>query len=431
MESVRLGRARRIEGEIVPPGDKSITHRAIMISSVARGVSCIYSYLKGEDNTRTLKAFEMMGVDVEQRNADLIIKGRELFGLKEPSDVIDAGNSGTTMRLISGILSGQDFLSVITGDESLRRRPMGRILEPLRLMGAEVLSREGGFAPLVIKGGRLKAISYKMNVASAQVKSCILFAGIYADGITEIEEPIQSRDHTERMLSYFGVNLSRNNLKISIKGHQQPEAREIFIPGDLSSASFFIVAALLLNNSELLVKNVGVNYTRSGIIDVLKQMGGNIEIMNLRKICEEDVADLYVKASRLKGIKISGPLIPRLIDEIPVLCIAAAMAEGETEIRDASELRVKESDRIKSMCSELMKMGVKVEELEDGMIIEGKGRIDSAVFESHGDHRVAMALIIASLIAEGESEVRGIECIRTSFPSFFELLRNTVIFGNS
>lgn len=428
MESIKLAKAKRIEGEIVPPGDKSITHRAIMISSIAKGVSCLHGYSKGEDNIRTLKAFEMMGVEAKQSNGDLLIKGVGIFGLKEPYNVIDAGNSGTTMRLISGILSGQNFLSVITGDESLRSRPMSRIIEPLRLMGAEIFSRYGGFAPIVIKGGRLKPISHRMNIASAQVKSCILFAGIYADGITEVEEPFLSRDHTERMLSYFGVNVLKDGKKVRISGHQQPEAREIFIPGDISSAAFFIIAGLLLDGSELLIRNVGINYTRSGIIDVLREMGANIQVMNARKVCEEDVADIYVKASRLKGIKISGPIIPRIIDEIPILCIAAALAEGETEIRDAAELRVKESDRIATMSSELRKMGVMIEELEDGLFIQGSDHLKGATVYSHNDHRIAMALIIASLIADGGSEVGGIDCIKTSFPTFFDILRSTVTF---
>ena len=433
IKSITIKKSKSLKGEITVPGDKSISHRAIMLGSIAEGDSHISGFLEGEDNICTLNAFRLMGIEIERvKRGKLIIHGKGLNGLKEPLDVIDAGNSGTTTRLLTGLLAGQNFLSVITGDEYLRKRPMKRVLEPLTKMGAVIHGRDkGNLAPLVIIGHRLKAMDYVSPIASAQIKSAILLAGLFAEGITSVTEPVKSRDHTERMLKTFGADIKVEGLKIKIKGGSRIMAQDMDIPGDISSAAFFIVAGLITRGSEVLIKNVGVNPTRTGIIDMLKRMGGDIELLNERELSGEPVADILIKSSSLKGIEIGSRDVPRAIDEFPILCIAASVAEGRTVVTGASELRVKESDRIATMGMELKKIGVKVEELPDGMIIQGvqgfkrpapAGSRQGARVQSHGDHRVAMSMIVAGLVAGGGTKVEDIKCIDTSFPGFLKKL---------
>lgn len=417
---------RGLKGEITVPGDKSISHRALMLSSIADGDTSIKGLLKGADNMATLNALRQMGVGInEYENGAVAVQGKGLHGLKESEDVIDAGNSGTTIRLMSGLLAGQNFFSVITGDQYLRKRPMKRVIEPLSRMGAGIFGREGGNkAPLAIIGSKLKGITYASPIASAQVKSAILLAGLYAGGVTVVTEPTLSRDHTERMLACFGAKVNRKATWVSISGGQKLTAREIEVPGDISSAAFFMVAALITKNSELLIKNVGINPTRTGIIDILKQMGGKLDILNQREVSGEPAGDILVKSSRLKCVEIKGDIIPRAIDELPIVAVAAAFAQGTTKIRDAKELRVKESDRIGTMAANLRELGITATEYEDGMDIEGgvpKAAPGSA-FNSHGDHRVAMSMIVAGLASDREIVVYDTACIDTSFPGFMKLI---------
>lgn len=423
-EQQRVLPVSRIAGEVTVPGDKSISHRSIMLGSLARGKTLVTGFLHGEDNHATLEAFRSMGVTIEERAGGLLeISGKGLHGLSEPTDVIDCGNSGTTMRLMTGLLSGQAFFSVLTGDQYLRRRPMKRVTEPLTQMGAKICGREGGEkAPLGIQGSSLAAISYNSPIASAQVKSALLLAGLYASGPTKVCEPHRSRDHSERMLSYFGAELEVFEGGVSIQPNPELTGREVVIPGDISSAAFFLVAALITPGSELLIRHVGINPTRSGVIDILQQMGGAIELVDPRDVSGEPVADLLVKHSQLKGIDIHGEMIPRAIDEFPVISVAAAFAEGETIIRDAHELRVKETDRIAAMVSELAKLGVPVEARDDGMVIQGGETLQGASVDSYGDHRIAMSMGVAGLRCRGEMTINNTECTATSFPGFWELL---------
>ncbi|MBL7031690.1 MAG: 3-phosphoshikimate 1-carboxyvinyltransferase [Nitrospira sp.] len=423
-------------GEVTPPSDKSISHRAIMFSSLAEGKSVIRNFLRAEDPMRTLEAFKQMGIDIkEQRSAvsgqrsdngtqtnEIIVEGKGLYSLKEPKGAIDCGNSGTTMRLLSGLLAGQPFDSTLTGDEFLLKRPMQRVIGPLTQMGAEISSEEGGLPPLKIKGGRLKPIEYNSPIASAQVKSAILLAGLYCDGTTTVIEPGRSRDHTERMLKALGGGIKIDGLHVSITGGAALGPMDITVPGDLSSAAFFIVAGLIVPGSELVVRNIGINPTRTGIIDVLKAMGADIRVDNERDVSGEPVADIFASYSELNGIDIDGDMILKAIDEFPILCVAAAKAKGTTKITGAGELRVKESDRIAVMASELNKMGINVKELEDGIEIEGTEDLEPAQVISHGDHRIAMSMIIAGLTAKGETTVDDTDCVNTSFPGFMEML---------
>jgi 3-phosphoshikimate 1-carboxyvinyltransferase len=416
--------ARKLAGEIQVPGDKSISHRSIMLGSLAEGVTRVSGFLHGEDNHATLNAFRAMGVEIaEAEDGVLTIQGRGLDGLQEPIDVIDCGNSGTTMRLMCGLLSGQKFFSVLTGDQYLRRRPMKRVVKPLRDMGARILGRDGGErAPLAIDGGGIRPASYRSPIASAQVKSAILLAGLYAEGRTEVYEPHLSRDHSERMLRFFGAELQPLAGGVALLGRPRLIGRDVEVPGDISSAAFFLVAALITPGAELLIKNVGVNPTRSGIIDILQAMGGDITLQNQRDCSGEPVADLLVRESALRGIEIGGDLVPRAIDEFPVIAVAAALAQGTTTISDAEELRVKETDRIAAICTELGKLGAQVAPRSDGMLIEGVGRFTVAEVESHGDHRIAMSLAIAALRAPGEVRINDTGCTATSFPNFWDLL---------
>ncbi len=384
----------------------------------------IRNLCKGEDNLRTLVAFQKMGITIGEEKEGVVVEGKGGF-LSEPSDIIDAGNSGTAARLLTGLLSGQEFFSVITGDDSLRKRPMRRVVDPLRMMGATILGRgDGNFAPLGIYGKRLRAISHSLPIPSAQVKSSLLLAGLYAEGVTKIEEPSLSRDHTERMLLSLGADLKREGKKVSICGFQELTAQEIQIPGDISSAAFLMVAALITPHSEILIRDVGINPTRSGIIEILTKMGAKIQIENQRDVGKEPMADIRVGSSQLKGTKIDGDMIPRIIDEIPVLAVAASLAEGETLVRGAGEVRFKETDRLRTMSTELSKMGVRIEEFQDGMLIRGGEGLRGNKVESYGDHRVAMSLLVAGLRAKGETEVLDTACIETSFPNFMETLKD-------
>ena len=425
MDRIEFSRAKRFKGEFHPTPDKSISHRAVIFSSLSHGTSVIKNFLRAEDPLSTLNAFRALGVDIDDSGEDIIIRGKGIHGLKEPDNVIDCGNSGTTIRMLSGVLAGNPFFSVLSGDTSLRSRPMGRVITPLSLMGAEILGRaDNKYPPLAIKGRPLQAMHYILPVASAQVKSAIILAGLYAAGETEITEPAKSRDHTERMLPSFGAEIATNGLHITIKGSAELQGREIYVPGDFSSAAFFIVGALLIRDSDLTIRGVGINPTRTGLLNALKKMGADIEVRNIREVSGEPVADIHCSGGgELNAVTITEEDIPSLIDEFPVLCVAATQANGVTSIRGAKELRVKESDRIKSMATELGKMGAEIEEFEDGLSIRGKGVLKGGDIESYGDHRIAMAMSIAALIAEGTTTIRGISSVNISFPGFFDIVR--------
>lgn len=424
IETRTVSPKKRLRGEFVVPGDKSISHRAIMFASLAQGESRIRGLLRGEDCLSTLQAFQCLGIDIiEKADDEFIVKGRGLGGLREPANVIDCGNSGTTMRLMSGILAAQPFFSILTGDQYLRKRPMGRVIHPLASMGAKILGRDGNTkAPLAIDGGGLSATEYHSPIASAQVKSAVLLAGMQIDGATTVYEPHLSRDHSERMLRYFGAELESFSGGARVYGRVQLDGKEVEVPGDVSSAAFFLVAGLIVPDSELLLKNVGVNPTRSGVIDILQQMGGSIELLNQRELSGEPVADLLVKSSDLHGIEIGGDLIPRAIDEFPVVSVAAAFAQGTTTIRDAKELRVKETDRIAAMCDCLGQLGAAIEPLEDGMRITGGQTLRGGDVNSFGDHRIAMSMAIAALNSDAEIKISDTACTETSFPGFWELV---------
>ncbi|WP_333652918.1 3-phosphoshikimate 1-carboxyvinyltransferase [Dissulfurispira sp.] len=430
MEIVELTKAKSLKGEITPPPDKSISHRAIMFASIADGKSIVKNFLRAEDPISTMNAFRMMGIEIEEKAGnELVIHGKGLYGLREPFDVIDCGNSGTTARLISGILSGNPFFSVLTGDDSLKQRPMARVINPLKEMGADISARSSDkYLPMAIKGKGLKAINYNMPVASAQVKSCLILAGLYADGTTIIIEPQKSRDHTERMLRAMGAEIEVEGLTIKVKGEGSRvkglQPIDITIPSDFSSAAFFIAGALIVPDSEILIRNVCINPTRTGLLDVIKNMGGDVRIENMRDISGEPVAGMYCKsAGSLKAVKIGADIMPSLIDEFPILCVLATQADGVTEIRGAEELRVKESDRIKAMATELKKLGVELEEYPDGIAIKGKASLKGNVVESYHDHRIAMSLAIAALVAEGTTTINNPSCVDISFPGFFEELK--------
>jgi len=415
---------KALRGEVSVPGDKSISHRSIMFGSLAEGTTRVNGFLMGEDNLSTWKAFESMGVTISQTGIDALeIKGVGLNGLKEPGDVLDCGNSGTTMRLMSGLLAGQNFFSVLTGDKYLRKRPMKRVVTPLAAMGAQIWGRDGGErAPLAIQGGALTPTTYASPVSSAQVKSAVLLAGLSVDGETTVTEPHLSRDHSERMLSCFGAEVRPFEGGVSMTGRPRLLGQEVVVPGDVSSAAFFMVAGLITQGAELLIRNVGINPTRSGIIDILVAMGGQMEMLDIREQSGEPVADVLVRHSQLKGIEICGDMVPRAIDEFPVISVAAALAEGTTTIRDAEELRVKETDRIDAMVSELGKLGGQVEGRPDGMVIAGVEQLNGGTVTSHGDHRIAMSLAVAALSARGSVTIEDAACTETSFPGFWDLL---------
>lgn len=429
MADLTVRPSRGLTGDITPPGDKSISHRAVMLAALAEGATEIRGFLTGEDTLNTANAIRMLGVPVEDRGGGtLIVQGSGMRGLSEPQGVIDLGNAGTGIRLLAGVLAGQPFFSVLTGDQYLRKRPMARIVGPLREMGAVIDGRrDGTYAPLAIRGGgdRLRPLHFVSPVASAQVKSAVLLCGLFADGETSVTEPSRSRDHTERMLRSFGVVLREDGLRVSLAGRQALRSPgTMVVPSDLSSAAFFMVAATIVPGSDLLIRNVGVNPTRTGAVDILRAMGADIAFEQVREQAGEPVADIRVRHRRLRATEIRGDVVPRAIDEVPILCVAAALAEGTTVIRDAAELRVKESDRIATMAAELRKLGVEVRERPDGMEIDGRESLRAGVFESHGDHRVAMSLAVAGLAAPGETIIQDSSWIETSFPGFEQMLRS-------
>lgn len=424
MKTVRISPSPTLKGVLQIPGDKSISHRAVMFSALAEGKSTLRGLLLGEDVLATLKCFQEMGVKVEIFPDHIQIHGVGLKGLKSPTRVLDCGNSGTTMRLMMGILAAQPFTSRLTGDASLNRRPMERVLEPLREMGADIEELRASEAERVLKinGRPLKGIDYTPVVASAQVKSALLLAGLYASGTTRIRETVPSRNHTEILLLQKGVNLKKNQGGLELISPGRIPPGDLEIPRDISSAAFFLVAGLIGKNSELLLPRIGINPTRTGILDVLKAMGGDVQISSVQKMGGEEVADLRVRGSSLRGTRISGTLIPRLIDEIPVICVAGACAQGITEIRNAEELRVKESDRIKSAVLEFRKMSIKINELEDGLILKGSSKFQGGELDSHSDHRMAMSLAVAATQALTPSLIRDVDCVKTSYPQFFDQL---------
>ena len=421
---MKINKVSKLNGTITVPADKSITHRAIMLSSLATGKSYINNYLKSDDCLMTMNAFKQMGVNIEQTENSLTITGAGINGLKNTVKEIYAGNSGTTTRLLSGVLAGQTFSSTITGDASLSKRPMKRVIEPLSLMGANITAKENNFLPMTISPKEtLKSISYTSPVASAQVKSCILFAGLYADGTTTVTEPIKSRDHSERMFKTFGADISVDGLSVSVKKCNRLYAQEVTVPCDISSAAFFIVAGLIVPNSNIKILNVNINKTRDGILTVLKSMGADIVLDNVRTVSGEDVADIEIKTSKLNSISFGKEIVPSLIDEIPVIVLAATQAEGQTVISGAKELKVKESDRIHSVASQLNKMGADIKETDDGFIINGPTKLKGTTVDSFDDHRIAMMLSIAGLTAEGETEILNSDCVKISFANFYEVLK--------
>ena len=412
--------SKPLTGEVTVPGDKSISHRGIMLGAIAKGTTSITNFLKGADCLSTIACFRKMGIEIEEKGKEILVHGKGLHGLQAPDGILDAGNSGTTTRLISGILAGQNFSCELTGDASIQKRPMKRIITPLSLMGANIESIRGNdCAPLRIHGTSLKGIHYDSPVASAQVKSCILFAGMYADQKTSVTEPYLSRNHSELMLGSFGADIHTEGNTSVISPEPLLYGQEVAVPGDISSAAYFIAAALLIPSSELLIRNVGINPTRDGILRVCHKMGASIELLNKRIQCGEPVADLLVKHSPLKGTVIEGAIIPTLIDELPVIAVMAACAEGKTIIRDAQELKVKESNRLEILVHHLTAMRCDVTGTEDGMIIRGGRPLKGAVLESHLDHRIAMSFAVAGLVAEGETEILNADCVKISYPDFY------------
>ena len=410
-----------LQGEISIPGDKSISHRAVMFGAMAEGKTTINHFLAGEDCLSTISCFEKMGVSIKREDEYVEVEGKGIEGLSEPTSILDVGNSGTTTRLMLGILAGVPFHTSLIGDESIAKRPMSRVTVPLRSMGAKIDGREHGqYTPLSTRGGALNAIHYHSPVASAQVKSAILLAGLHAEGTTKVTEPFTSRDHTERMLRAFGVDVEVDGTTVSIEGGQSLRGTDVYVPGDISSAAFFLVAGAIVPNSRIVLKNVGLNPTRTGIIDVLQQMGARLTISNERIQNGEPIGDLTIETSQLKGIEIGGDLIPRLIDEIPVIALLATQANGKTVIKDAEELKVKETNRIDTVATELSKLGASVTPTADGLIIEGKTALQSGEVDSYGDHRIGMMLAVAAAIATGEVTLMRSEAIHVSYPTFFE-----------
>jgi len=421
---VYIKRGKGFKGEICIPADKSISHRAAIIGSLASGLTQIRNFNTAADCSATLSCLQKIGVEVkENKENEVILKGKDLFGFREPEDILDAQNSGTTARLLLGLLSGQRFFSVVNGDSSLQKRPMKRIVDPLRKMGAQIEGRNDGCnLPLAVKGQNLKGIKFKLPLPSAQLKSAVILAGLLSEGKTEIEEPVLSRDHTERMLHYLGAEIEKENEVIRIQGRKEFKAQKIIIPGDFSSACYFVAAALLVEDSEVVLPDTGVNPTRIGFLKAVKRMGGNIHVHERKVICNEPLATLSVSTSELKGVEIKAEEIPALIDEIPLVALLATQAKGITEVHGASELRVKESDRIRAIVVNFQRMEIDIEEKEDGFIIEGPQRLRGAFVESFGDHRIAMAMAVAGLVAEGITEVKDFDCCGISFPNFYSLL---------
>ena len=412
-----IQKIKKAVGQIKVPGDKSISHRAVMLGSLANGVTEISGFLKGADCLSTIDCFRKMGIDIDINGENVTVHGNGLRGLLKPDEMLYTGNSGTTTRLLCGILAGQNFDTSITGDASIQKRPMGRVVQPLSMMGAKI---ENEYCPLYITGTKLHGIDYKMPVASAQVKTAIILAGLYADGETVIHEIEKSRDHTELMLSAMGADLTVDNLDITVKPTNELTAVNVDVPGDISSAAFFLVLGAIMPNSQITVTNVGINPTRTGIIDVLKDMGADITLENVHTSAGETVADITVRSSSLKGTTVGGDIIPRLIDELPIIAVAAVFADGQTVIKDAQELKVKETNRIRAVVDEFNKCGIDITETDDGMIINGGKSIHGADFKTYGDHRMAMSLTVLAQLADGESTLDDSDCACVSYPTFFD-----------
>jgi 3-phosphoshikimate 1-carboxyvinyltransferase len=429
MGTLTITPGKPLRGTIAVPGDKSITHRALILTALAEGVGTIKGYCRGEDCLNTMRALQALGVTIDATDNALRVHGKGLWGLTEPGGIVDCGNSGTGIRLLTGLLAGQDFFTALTGDASIRRRPMGRIVKPLREMGAMIAGRKGGeLAPLAVTGTTLRGITYASSVASAQIKSSLLLAALCAKGTTRLSEPRLSRDHTERLFQFYGLPLKREGLTLMMEGRPSvgwTAAAELTVPGDLSAAAFFIVGATIVPGSDVTITGVGVNPTRIGLLEVMDRMGADIQLLNRRDEAGEPVADIRVKSAPLHGVTIGPDLIPQTIDEFPILCVAAAVADGQTTITGAEELRVKESDRIATMATELRAMGAQTMEKPDGMVIQGlgrlkeQGRLTATNGQSHGDHRVAMSIAIGGLTGLKETRVNDADCIETSFPDFY------------
>ena len=425
---MKLTRSTPLWGEVTVPGDKSISHRAVMFGSLAKGTTEVTNFLKGADCLSTIQAFRSMGIDIEEKNHTILIHGQGLYGLKKPNHVLDMGNSGTTTRLLSGILAGQNFETVLTGDASIQKRPMGRVITPLSMMGAHIESLSGnGCAPLRITGSPLKGIHYLSPVKSAQVKSSVLLAGLYADAPTSVTEEALTRNHTELMLRYFGADVVTEGTTATIIPQPTLTGQKVEVPGDISSAAYFLAAALIVPDSQVLIRNVGINPTRDGILRVLHHMGAEISLLNKRQENAEPVADLLVKSGPLKAVSFGDSLIPTLIDEIPMIAVLSCFAQGTTVIKDAQELKVKESNRIDTVVSNLKAMGAHIEATSDGMIIEGGYPLHGAVIDSHLDHRIAMAFSVAALVADGETEILNSQCVDISYPEFYRDLESLML----
>ncbi|NRD80568.1 3-phosphoshikimate 1-carboxyvinyltransferase [Bacillus sp. BRMEA1] len=418
---------KKLSGELSVPGDKSISHRSVMFGSIAHGQTRVTNFLPGDDCLSTISCFRKLGVMIEENENELFINGNGFSGLKESNEILDVGNSGTTIRLLLGILAGRPFFSSLIGDHSIGKRPMTRVTAPLAKMGAVIDGRENGsFTPISIRGGKLSPIQYELPVASAQVKSALILAGLQAEGVSTIIEPAATRDHTERMIRKFGGEIQNENGVITVSGGQRLTAQSIHVPGDISSAAFFLVAGAIIPNSEIVLKNVGLNPTRTGIIEVMRQMGAKIEIISMGDDSFEPVGDIVIKTSNLKGTVIEGELIPKLIDEIPIIALLATQAEGDTLIKDAEELKVKETNRIDTVVNELKKLGASIEATDDGMIIRGKTALTGGTVSSHGDHRIGMMLSIAALLCENEVSLDEPEAISVSYPNFFSHLDSLI-----
>ncbi|OGS19908.1 MAG: 3-phosphoshikimate 1-carboxyvinyltransferase [Elusimicrobia bacterium RIFOXYA2_FULL_39_19] len=423
MPTIKIKPKLNINATLKVPGDKSITHRSVIFAGLAQGHCTVYDYLDGDDCRRTIEAFRQCGIEIKKDKTQLYIEGKGLNGLKAPEIPINAGNSGTTIRLLSGVFAGQNFETEMFGDASLSKRPMKRVMEPLGLMGVKIQAANSQYPPLKITGNPdLKPITYNLPIASAQVKSAVLLAGLQAHGKTTVIEPGLSRDHTERLLEYFGAKIKYKNNIVTVEGKAELKAKDIYVPGDFSSAAFFIAAGLLAKKSKIKIENVGLNEGRTGFLKALETMGAKIKIENFKIVCNEPVGDIVAEVSSLKGITLDTALVPQLIDEIPLLVLIASQAQGKTVIKGAGELRVKESDRIKAISSELKKMGAVITELEDGFIVDGPVKLHGAIVESYDDHRIAMTTAIAGLCADGETEINNSECVDISFPNFWELI---------
>jgi len=427
MSIVLANNVQKIKGKMSVPGDKSISHRSIMFGAIAKGKTYVYNLLKSDDVYRTIDCFQKLGVNIYEKNGRIVIDSDGFSSFREPTDILYTGNSGTTSRLLLGILAGTDFYSVVSGDQSLNRRPFKRVTKPLEMMGGKFIGRnDNNFLPLSVIGNRLSGIEYELPIASAQVKSALIFAGLHASGTTTIIEPIATRNHTEKMLMNFGGKLIRTENKIIIQGNQSLIASECFVPGDFSSAAFFIALALLVPNSELIIENVSLNPTRTGLLDIIQKMNGFFEILDQRLAGGEEIGTIRVCSSQLVGTTISGDLVPRTIDEIPIIALLATQAEGITVIKNAEELKVKESNRIDSVATELQKLGADIEPTEDGMIIRGKTKLTGGQVNSHDDHRIGMMLSIASCIASGNVQINHPQCVSISYPNFYEDLRRVI-----